>query len=302
MSGSKLSAAVIPASVAQEAYGRVLGSLDIDPSLTPDEQVSRLIAKSPEDVLSKIPLSVPMGPVVDDTEFPSFAGLQASHHAKRSVPFMIGSTSFDGGIFEILGLFANRNEDDFVTEFSNIFIQAVDGPRQPAARRLLGHYGLLSEGKQGVDVAAARISILQLATDIKYFTAAKAYAESWPEDSWLYYFQEPNPWEGPNKGRSTHVQDVAYLFLNYRQFMDPEQIRVAEAFAADVITFAYGDAPWPSFQAGGQMRIYGPSGTEEPSISTLHHHDAGPGRDIRALWDEIGLDELSKGWNAYFLR
>lgn len=166
MSGSKLSAAFVPGPVAQDAYRSVLQVLKIDTSLCPKEQVSRLISTDPE-MLLEIPLTVPMGPVVDDSDFPSFDDLEATFDNQYDVPLMIGSTSFDGGVFELLGLFTNRDEDNLVTEFANIFIKGIDKRYRAVAEKLLDEYDLLPSRTKTTSTAAAQISILQLATDIK---------------------------------------------------------------------------------------------------------------------------------------
>ncbi|POR38888.1 Uncharacterized protein TPAR_00892 [Tolypocladium paradoxum] len=300
LSGNKIAAALVPASVAQGAYATVLQALEIDSSLSAEDQVSSLIARPGEEVLSKVPMNVPLGPVVDDAALPCFGTMKSGYKFKLNVPLMIGSTSFDGGIYEVLGIFANADQESLVSDFASTFIRAVPVPQRENAEKLLGLYGLSSSN--GLDSETARIKILQFGTDVKYFTSASAYAASWPAESWLYYFKEPNPWDGPHKGRATHVQDVAYVFLNYEHVMDDQQKKVAHGFAKDVIHFAYGESPWSEFRASREMRVYGESGRNEPVVNTLTGDTAGPSAEVRALWDEIGLDQMSKAWDAYFLR
>jgi carboxylesterase type B len=300
LSGNKISAAIVPASIAQKAYADVLEALDIDSSLSPAEQVAKLAAKSGDNILTDIPMTVPLGPVVDDDAIPSPETVGSGPAPKLKVPLFIGSTNFDGVVYGILGIFAGRDQESLGLDFATNFMKAIPEAKRKAAHTLLALYGL--PGALGGKPEEADIRILQLGTDIKYFTSTAAYAASWPTDSWLYYFQEPNPWEGPHKGRATHVQDIAYVFLNYEHLMDENQKKLARGFAGDVIRFVRGEKPWPEFRAEGKVRVYGDSGKVSEAIRSLGHNDAGPSAEVRALWEEIGIDNLSAAWDAYFLR
>ena len=67
----------------------------------------------------------------------------------------------------------------------------------------------------------------------------------------MYHFNCPNPWEGQWKGTSCHVQDVAFLTLNFNEFLSPGQQAAAKRFTHDVCAFVHGEAPWPAFKKPG---------------------------------------------------
>ncbi|KAH6695329.1 Alpha/Beta hydrolase protein [Plectosphaerella plurivora] len=299
LSGNKIAAALVPASVAQGAYFDALEALGINPGMPASDQVAALASKTGKDILSDMPMTIPFGPVVDDEVVPTLETAKSGPPPKLQVPLFIGSTDFDGVVYSILGIFAGRKEKTLGQDFATAFVQALPVTKAEAARALLTLYGLPHAVASDAD---AEIRILQFGTDIKYFTASTAFAASWPVESWLYYFMEPNPWEGPHKGRATHVQDVAYAFLNFEHLMNEDQIRVARGFASDVIKFAHGEKPWPEFRSEGKMRVYGDSGKDSDAVRSLGHGDAGPSAEVRALWKEIGNDNLSTAWDTYFLR
>jgi carboxylesterase type B len=294
-----MAAAVFPEAVARHAYTQVLQCLDIDSTLSDELQVSALKAVAHEDLLTKIPPSVPLGPVVKGYDLPSFAAITAKSPTKHSVPLMIGSTDFDGAIFEVLGIFAGRNEATLAEDFAKVLQRFVPGSQNEKITQLLRLYGI--ENVVAAETQESRLAILQFGTDLKYFASARAYASSWPDESWLYYFNEQNPWEGPHKGRSAHCLDIAYLFLNYSDVMSEPQLEVATGFARDVIGFVYGEQPYAEFRSSRKMKVYGQS-PEGSETSCLDESMVGPSAEIRKLWDEIGLDILAKGWDAYLTK
>lgn len=301
LSGNKLAAAVFPRSVAQTAYGAVLQCFGIDSSSSADDQLVALLAVSPEDLLSKVSLSVPLGPVVENDRMPSFGAIdEHSSSPQHHIPLMIGSTDFDGAIFEVLGLFAGRDPGSLGEAFAKYLMRTVPAAQHANFDKLLGLYGISSTA--AADTEQTRVKILQFGTDLKYFASSRAYAASWPAHSWLYYFRESNPWDGPHKGRSAHCLDIAYLFLNYKDVMGESQKRVALDFARDVVLFTNGEAPWSEFHSSGKMRVFGSLGDGQVAEQSLGEVKAGPSQEVRTLWDEVGLDNLAQAWDAYFTR
>ncbi|OBS19979.1 hypothetical protein FPOA_11702 [Fusarium poae] len=288
LSGNNLAVPVSTRSAAQGAYKSVLECLEIDSTLSSKDQLAALIAVSPEDILSKLSPSIHLQPVIDTDEQPSFRNL-GNYLAPRCyrVPLMIGSTDFDAVIFEVLGLFEGREKGSLARDFIRYLTVNVPETYHGKVKSLVALYKISTED----DDDESRIKIIQFATDLKYYATSKHYASSWPTQSWLYYFNESNPWEGPHQGRSAHCLDVAYLFLNYNSVMSDSQKETSEAFARDVIEFTNAGSPWGEFHNSGEIKVYGTPGKSQA-----------PSQEVQDLWKDIGLDNLVKGWDAFSAR
>ncbi|GMG41798.1 unnamed protein product [Aspergillus oryzae var. brunneus] len=145
------------------------------------------------------------------------------------------------------------------------------------AQRILSEYGI----SRGMSDDEALPAVLDYINDICFFAPVLTLTRGWRGNSHVYYFNEGNPWEGPWKGRATHILDVAYLTQNFQEFMTPSQQRVATAFAEDFFKFCHGIHPWPAVTDGDiatnfTARVYGPSSeghdsrlVSEPSLVEL---------------------------------
>ncbi|KAK5239916.1 hypothetical protein LTR40_014164, partial [Exophiala xenobiotica] len=60
----------------------------------------------------------------------------------------------------------------------------------------------------------------------------------------LYHFNEPNPWDGPFKGESSHILDVAFLLQNFVEHLGAEQQKPSKKFGSDFIDFVNGEKPF----------------------------------------------------------
>ncbi|KAK0386865.1 hypothetical protein NLU13_5178 [Sarocladium strictum] len=295
LSGNPMVATILPESVAQGAFQAVLGNLGIDSALPVVDQIAALTAASHEDLLTKVPMSVPLGPVVDEEQLPTFKAMQSKAPVKRGVPLMIGSTDLDGAIFEVFGIFAGRDESTLVEDFESVLQRVIPAGQHASLTKLLNAYGLASSSAPKSE--NPQRSILLFGTDLKYFTSTQSYAASWPASSWKYYFQEANPWEGPHRGHSAHCLDIAYLFLNYSDHMNESQLTVASALASDVLTFTRGQDPWPEYRSSQRVRVYG-----QAKNSVEDDQSVGPTREVRQLWEEVGLDALVQAYDAYLFK
>jgi hypothetical protein len=144
--------------------------------------------------------------------------------------------------------------------------------------------------------------ILKFSTDINFFAPAIAIARSWPGKSFVYHFNEPNPWDGAWKGKAGHVLDVAYLFQNYNEFLDEGQRRVAITFAGDFIKFMNGKSAWAPFGSKEGAQCYGPSGKGVISeyVEGVATEKSGRRNTIYELAENIGLDGLAGAWSPFF--
>lgn len=134
--------------------------------------------------------------------------------------------------------------------------------------------------------------------DIFFLAPVLSISQGWTGNAYVYYFNEENPWEGPWKGRASHILDLAYLFQNYSEFQTPAQQAVGTAFAEDVFKFCHGVAPWPAISGitdGFTARTYGPSSTQTAGEVKQQY---GGGSQRRSILfdhaDQVSLDELVK--------
>lgn len=316
MSGTPIMLKPLPLAVAEMAYASIIEAFGLQ-NASAKERIERLKTATPEELVEKTPMSVPLLPFLDEDVLPAlsipplpsqdgeivsgtttFAKLAARDH--ENLPgmtwceeLMIGDCQHDGSVFLFMGL-AQRKAgiaDALATSLQTHLAAA-------AADAVLRSYGI---GTTKDDDEAMKL-VIDLATDIAYVTPALAYARSFPGKAFAYQFDEPNPWEGRLKGMSTHMLDAAYLFQNFNLKMSQEAQQVAKAIAVDFVKFAHGKSPWVVFDSTeGQVRTYGPSGKVTVDVVSDNGWDSGR-RDI--LWKlseegKIDLDELSVAWNMF---
>lgn len=163
------------------------------------------------------------------------------------------------------------------------------------AQRILETY----EISEDTPDAKALASALAYANDISFSAPALSYALGWAGNTYVYYFNEGNPWDGPWRGRANHILDVIHLFQNFNELMSPEQAAVGTAFAEDFFKFCHGVAPWPATSSqidGSSARIYGPS-DRGITTSVSPHLFGGDTLRRRILFDcasEVSLDDFAK--------
>ena len=156
---------------------------------------------------------------------------------------------------------------------------------------ILEGYDLKSDDSSVV----AMKKILEFVTDVQFYGPTIAIAQGWPTSSFVYQFNEPNPWEGPLKGQANHILDVAFLFQNFNDHLEKGQRETAVKFAKDVITFINGQDPYPTrleLKRGAQ--IYGPPG--ETSAKFVESEDPSQYNRSALVWDlasRFGWDKLS---------
>jgi hypothetical protein len=139
--------------------------------------------------------------------------------------------------------------------------------------------------------------------DISFYLPVLAYAKSWPGNAYVYHFNEPNPWDGPNKGQASHSLDVAYFYQNYNDYLNSDEQAVAQAIAEDFLKFCHGLVPWPAVGREGSSspytaRVYGPSSQKEITGIASQEHEYG-GRTVRrstlpVIAQQVPPDELLK--------
>lgn len=123
------------------------------------------------------------------------------------------------------------------------------------ASKLLALYQIKDDASDGDAFAA----IVKMITDIVFYTPALRSAETFPGPSYVAHFNEPNPWEGPWKGQTNHILDIAYLWGNYDGKYSSQSAKVANALAETVISYTWQKDDLPDFHDAEKVTVFGPS-------------------------------------------
>lgn len=126
----------------------------------------------------------------------------------------------------------------------------VLGGNSDALSSILEHYSLTEAAEESLTEDQVFRNVLQYISDVAFFVPAVELATGFKNTSYLYAFNEPNPWDGTFKGEASHILDVAFIFQNYNEHLDETQRANAVTFGQDVIKFTNGEAPWKSFSPG----------------------------------------------------
>ncbi|CVK96625.1 related to triacylglycerol lipase V precursor [Fusarium mangiferae] len=241
MGGSPPSVPPLTYEVTEIAYKSIIEAWSLD-KLSTTERLESLENSSTWAQHSQI-RGLPLLPVFDNDLVPyreSFELIASGDYTFKAKQFegaMIVYSPLDASIFAFMGLFSHRKSvaDEFATHLRTKF-----GKDNDTAEQLLKLYGI-SPDLENQDVL---LRVLEFGSDIGNEAAARVLAKRLPGDVFLMQFSEPNPWDGPFKGRSTHILDVAFLFQNFNDHLNETQQASAVRFATDVITFACGKKPW----------------------------------------------------------
>lgn len=188
-----------------------------------------------------------------------------------------------------MGLFSQRK--GIASGFS-VLARKLLFSHHGAADRLLRCYGITPE----LDDQDALLRVLTFGSDIGNQAAARAFAASFPRDAFVLEFAEPNPWDGPFKGHSTHILDISFLLQNYNDKLDNTQRAASEEFAKAVIAFVHGEKPWEPFSVSGAIAKLGGGqlknlkGTEAMTEQY---------REMARIGQAIGFDTLLGLWLAF---
>ncbi|KAI4693283.1 uncharacterized protein J4E88_001654 [Alternaria novae-zelandiae] len=280
--GTPLMLKPLSPAVAEKSYKAVLQALGLEDAPTHD-RIQKLLAMSPEDLVQKIPIKIPLAPYLDGDmipEAPSFANLSygtlQSLNNTRCEDLLIGSCADDGNVFYFMGLSSRLPgiASAIHTSFSRNLSASV-------AQAVLSAYGIAPSTPD----EEAMTSIINLGTDIAYGLPASYYARAFKGRVSSYLFTEPNPWDGMFKGKSVHLMDAVFLFQNFNEHIPDQAKMTARQIAEDFVAFAYGRAggTWTE----GQARTYGPDSGDVDRSETLSQVGA------------VVLDEVSVAWDLF---
>ena len=144
-------------------------------------------------------------------------------------------------------------------------------------------------------------NILKVITDVSFYAPTLTIAHAWPKSTFVYHFNEKNPWDGPFKGEASHVLDIAFLFQNYNEKLDAAQASSGMQFAVDFVSFVNGEDPYPlhDLQHGG-AQVYGiPSPGNVNFVKSTDAKDYGRRNLVWQLESQIGLDRLAMAMDMF---
>ncbi|KAL4810491.1 Alpha/Beta hydrolase protein [Aspergillus unguis] len=245
LSGQFLAVQPLPPAVHEHFYAETIRMLGLE-NAAPEERVSQLKKLSPED-LAKVSV-FPSRPLVDGevcTMAPSYKciedGIPEALHGGWCESILIGDCQFDG---TILALALDHRKENIGNAFAS-FIEKGLADLPEVAAQLLSSY----EIQDGQDDEALR-NILRLANDLVFYAPSMCLAQAWKSSSaYVYQFNQANPWQGRWQGEACHITDLTALLQNYTGLLPEENKAVGREYAADILAFASGKAPWEAFKA-----------------------------------------------------
>ncbi|EXJ86766.1 hypothetical protein A1O3_03720 [Capronia epimyces CBS 606.96] len=311
MSGNSLLMKPLPLPVAEGTYSQLASALNIATTKSPSDQLNALLAVDPDTVLASVGPSMPLLPVLDGdvvTSSVDFAQWTAPNIAAQ-VPgtqwcrrLMLGDCQFDGSIF-ILAL-QSRKTDIAASFARSLTTDLKDSP--DVVEAILASYNINPRSNSPTSTSddEAMNNILRFMTDVRFYASTLTIARAWPQSAFVYHFNEPNPWDGPYRGESTHILDVAFLFQNFNDYLSPEQQTSAQRFASDVIAFVHGDDPYQKHSADtGGARVYGPPCTgEDVYVQSLDPRAYGRRDTVWKLAARVGMDRLAAALDGFMAR
>jgi len=309
MGGSDLLSRAMPPS--EDAYNAAISHLGLS-SLSTTEQIKALHTIPAMDLLSKIPPSVHFGPVHDNDLIKHLSTFTSISTTSPPLPatswlksIVIGDSAHDGSI---LSLFLNGRKSNISQTFQSSLTSSLGAA---SANKLFSAYGLTPTSSD----EDAYAKILSFGNDIAFYAPSMAYARhflSAPDSAtdgrvYTFRFNATNPWDGPLKGQSNHILDVAFLFQNYNKFLSEGQNAVAEAFADRVLAFVGGKEPWKRWDVPENKEV------APKDKATLVVSDGGCEEKIDCappngrrfefwqLEQEIGTQRLEDAWGAFMM-
>ncbi|KAH8703171.1 carboxylesterase-like protein [Talaromyces proteolyticus] len=296
MSGTSLALPPITPQVAETAYALCLKAMGIQ-ELSAGNRVRDIVHGPLSKLWTNIPSYIPLRPVIDnDTVFrgpthEDFAGGSAQVEAvlpgaKWCRRVLLGDCQSDASIF---GYNLMKCQTGIANAFHNSLTKHLSYTPETVCA-LEQAYGINSNTTDEV----ALQNILKAISDIRFYAPVLAIGNNWPGETYVYHFNEPNPWEGPWKGAASHCLDFVFLFQNFNEYLTSTQQERARQFAEHVISFINGKAPFPSRQStrNGAM-VYGHPVNGAVFVQSVSPNDFGRRETILRLAQGVRLDELN---------
>ncbi|KAF7555081.1 hypothetical protein G7Z17_g2416 [Cylindrodendrum hubeiense] len=275
MSGTSLLMRPIPLQFADTMYKVVLERIQVDGSQSPTDQLKQLLLVPEELIMARVGPDVKLHPVIDGEVIQS--ELSCAQWDSADVSSLVPGTNWCRRL-----LIGDCQSDSIImtpafmarkSGIASAFKKSMASHLPPTStnndnplQALLEAYSITAKSSDDM----ALTNILQVFNDALFYTPIFTIAQQFPQRSFIYHFNEPNPWEGPSRGETGHILDIAFLFQNFNKHLESKQVESARAFGRDLITFVNGKEPFPAHdaQAGG-AKVYGPP-SNRASASRKH--------------------------------
>ncbi|KAH6703175.1 Alpha/Beta hydrolase protein [Leptodontidium sp. MPI-SDFR-AT-0119] len=299
MGGTPLLLKPVPITFASGIYDIAIERLGLAKSSTADQRTNAL-KEANIDALVAAAENIPMLPIIDGEFVKSPATFSEWSFQNTSMPgtkwcesIIMGDCEMDSSIlFYMLHDRQARMEESFVKSASRFLKNTT------TKERLLSEYDIGSQAPRAQDIAVD--NILHFAHDIGFYAPLITIASGFPGKSYVFHFNERNPWKGRYQGVATHILDAAFLFQNYNEFLDESQRESAETFGKHFIKFVAGREPFPEYSAekGGAM-VYGAEGERQKFVTSKKSEDVQRRSTIFKLAELSSLEELSALWGSF---
>ncbi|KAF1950331.1 para-nitrobenzyl esterase [Byssothecium circinans] len=297
MSGTPIMLKPVPPSVAETSYDMIMRALGLE-NASVEERIKHLTTISPEELVAKTPMSVPLKPFVDGDIVPTTISFKMLAEGERELDdvmhgrewceeLMIGDCQHDGTVYFFMGL-AERKAGIA----STIYISLAKNMGAASAQAVLEAYNIMSTTSDDEAMKA----ILELANDLAYYAPAVKFAKSFPGKSYYYHFNELNPWDGAFNGCATHLLDAAFLFQNFSDMLDGRQRKVGRDMGEAFLRFVNGIKPWKILKG---QDVY--DGVKAFGVGDAKLGASGR-RDVLFKLEQEGkieLDALSMAWDMF---
>lgn len=295
MSGTQILAPPITAEAAEGNYQRAVKALGLTDGDDAVEALSKGL-EGPDMVAKLMRVGIPSVPIPDEDLVPTSFTFESIQSNQTSIPghawceaAIIGDCQFDGSIQALR--FGHR-KSGIARSFCKSLLTSL-ASHAGLAERIFTAYEL--EPSTPDDEAFEKV--LRVANDMNFYLPTLALAQNVSAaglQTYMYRFNEPNPWDGQWKGKATHILDITFLLQNFNEFLDEKQRSAAEQFGRDVISFVNGKAPWERWR---KAKVLGPEGRMEVVDDVPERVER---RDVMVkLGEEVGLDVLNSAFDAF---
>ncbi|KAK5174082.1 uncharacterized protein LTR77_001162 [Saxophila tyrrhenica] len=290
--GTMLLMPPIPAAEADENFASTIKSL----GLAGDTAVKHLLEMDGQELTGKMmQAGAKCVPVLDDDICPTEFNFASIENDKTPIPghewceaALLGDCQFDGNI-QFLRLVHRKK--GIASAFCSSLTSSLSS-HPGLSDRLLSAYDLHPD----LDDDEAFIKVLEVANDLNFYVPTLSLSQNLAKHmkTYMYRFNEPNPWEGQWKGHASHILDLAFLLQNFNEYLGEEQKGTAVRFAKDVVAFLHRESPW---EGSGKAKVLGPQGKME--VVEDVPGQVGRRSIMLDLGKDVGLDVLDDAFNGF---
>ncbi|EXM14306.1 Carboxylesterase, type B [Fusarium oxysporum f. sp. vasinfectum] len=260
-----------------------------------DDRIRAIEDRNSLELLLKTPPSVPSLPALDHDLLKEQISFEKAKHwsdtQQSQLPglewckeIVFGDCEYDASVF-VRAL--TKRGSNVAQQLSNSLNRAIPG-KEPAIAALLEDYGI----SDAVDNGSACQAISHLANDLSFYLPCDVFVQFFPGTKYIYHMNEPNPWDGPFKGKAAHAVDVTFLFKNFDQFLSPWTKAVAQGFGDNIIKFIGGQVPWQASSGDNRVALVYGNDARGGKLRKDEPESVGRRATIFRYEESIGYDAL----------